>query len=487
MVKLDFNPAKNGSNGISSKTSKKKVLHLNPFNDFLAIEPKKVTPPSGSISKTSEIVGLDNTLYTLKSWYSESFSDTSKEPLLIIGPTGCGKTSLVELYCQENDIQLYTVQVNDLVRTKKDLIREIIVFSDYSLNTFFVKEKQKKLLLIDEYQNVQNDLLGITDIIQLFYLRTGTHKKELKGVFENEFVKVPPILIISADSKGSKLNELKKVCQVHYIGDIPRGVIFSWASSLFKSINEDVLMELVQNCKSDKRLLLNALSFGKPDPSFHCKDLDLNVFEYIDTLFDSVEPQSVDDIYKVYENYGFTISNLVQENYLDYAESLECIAQSAEALSYSETIFSDTYDSIRNFLPEVHFVNALCIPSYYSRSHKKNKNGIRTNCNNNRFNIYLNNKKTMDKIIFASNNQLDVYSVFYIKKFLSHELIKSKTVAQEKLDFLKNILHTFSSENKIEKLEWIYKYFSEFKDIPNSKTKNFTLKFKEKLNKLNEL
>jgi hypothetical protein len=65
-------------------------------------------------------------------------------------------------------------------------------------------------------------------------------------------------------------------------------------------------------------------------------------------------------------------------------------------------------------------------------------------------------------------------------------LVKTKVLSENTSGYLRNILNTFE-ENNIEKLELIYKHFSEFKDLTGKepKTKNFTLKFKEKLNGLN--
>ena len=75
---------------------------------------------------------------------------------------------------------------------------------------------------------------------------------------------------------------------------------------------------------------------------------------------------------------------------------------------------------------------------------------------------------------------------YYIKKFISRDVIKSKVLSENQLEFLKNIMGTWQT-SKLEKLELIYKHFNDFKDpspIKEVKTKNFTIKFKEKLNKL---
>ena len=68
--------------------------------------------------------------------------------------------------------------------------------------------------------------------------------------------------------------------------------------------------------------------------------------------------------------------------------------------------------------------------------------------------------------------------ILTIKKFLTHELVKTKTLSPGQLGFIKNVLSALGGN--IEKLELIYKHFSDFKEIV-SKPKNFTIKFKEKI------
>jgi len=501
MVKLVFNPKNDPTPGISSKTSKYTETNLNPFKSFeQTFESLSITQPEDRLvpQKTSDLVGLENTHYILNKWYTESLSDQLKQPLVIIGPVGCGKTSLVELYCKENSVSNYFIRITDSSKTKKEIMKEIFSFIDYTSTNFFIKDGKsiKKLLVIDEYQNGPNDLLSISDIHNLSLLRSGTpeSKKELKGVFDYLDITIPPILIISSDTRGSKLSDLKKSSEVYYINELNIGVIQTWIHSFYKDIHEKDLLKIVKKCKSDKRLLLNILKFYKtkkevPVDSFiesFYKDDDLNLFQFTENLFDSVDPPDANTIYKNYESDGFLLGSLVQENYLDYSDCIHSIANAAEAMSYGETLFSDTYESNKNFLPEAHCTNALYIPSYFSRSPvKKNKCPLRTNCNNNRFNIYLNNKKIIGKILKDSKKiEIDIFDIFILKKFLNQSLIKSKVLTEHQECFLKNILGTF---NSIEKLELIYKHFSEFKEssIKESKTKNFTLKFKEKLNKLN--
>jgi len=477
MVKLIFNP-KNETNFVVAKSLSSKKIEIN-FNPFSKINENKIeetiSSTSSSIGGTfqrygepitcTNLIGLNNCHFVLQQWFNQS-----NKSFLMIGPTGCGKTKLVNLFCTENNIKLLNIKLNDN-KTKRDLLKDIEVFIEY--NQIFLKNNQKKLLLIDEYQNGLNDIFSITDIISI----------------NEKYVKFIKVLVISSDSKGTKLNDLKKVSETYYINEIPKGLIKNWIVSLKTDLTEKQIEYLTENCGSDKRLILNILELNN-NVNFNLdnflkdyyKDNDKNIFEYIKKLFDQTENVNLNEIFKVYDNEGFLLANLVHENYLDYNQDIHSIALAADAVSYGEILFSDTYESSKSFLPDLHCLNSIIIPSYYSKSQTNFKGTVRSSVINNRYNILLNNKKIISKINEnLYKNVLDIYDIYTIKKVLNQELIKSKTVLPLKIEFIKNVLKNLNGQ--IDRLELIYKHFNEFKEITGKeiKTKNFTLKFKEKL------
>jgi len=489
MVKLDFNPKKEKSNEVlesktskinikSSKTTVNNIVikekNLNPFKDVFTevTEVTEVKENENFYLSCKNIVGLENCHYVLKEW----FYGIDFKPLLIIGPTGCGKTTLINSFCREENIKLLDLKINDN-KTKKDILKEIDLFIDYSADNFFLKfAKVKKLILIDEYQNGTYDLISTVDILSL----------KDKSIH---------VVIISSDSKGSKLSEFKKSCEVYYINEIPQGIVKTWIILINKNLSEIQINYLLKNCKSDKRLILNILDFINNNNEnsklenidtflqYYHKDVDINLFEFIKQLFDNIDPVNIKDTFKIYDNDGFILSNLIHENYIDYNQDIHRIAKAAESISYGEILFSDTYESNKSFLPDFHCVNSIIIPSYYSRCDVPNKGLSRSSIINNRFNILLNNKKIINKINGNNLNKLDIFDIYLFKNILNQELIKSKVQQNGKIQFVKSILQSITGENSLERLELIYKHFNDFKEhnTKEVKTKNFTLKFKEKL------
>lgn len=525
MVNLKFNPknTKNGEKFIPSKLSKKceflVTTNLNPFRQLNLDESMEYSNESGIMStENTKLIGLDNYYYLLNNWFNNSISTITTKFMLLIGPTGCGKTTLVNNFVKEYGIELFLT--NDSIKSKKDLLKDIIYFTEFNNSFDFYSgngnNNSKKLIFIDEYSNSTSDLLSISDINHLYELRSNYGKldpknnktlvNDLVSLFGVEWsilktVKIPPIIIISSDSRGTRLSDLKKTTELSYISNIPGNIIKKWLLSnneLFPVLgNKDqilpVLDTIINRSNSDIRFILNTIEFlGKNTQNtpntFEIVDSmykndDVNIFDFINRIFDNVDLLDIDEIFKIYDTDGYLLSNLVQENYLDFSDCMDSIANSADSISYGDVVLNDLYDSNKVFNTEVHCIYSMYIPSFFSKSDvKKNKCPLRTSVLNNRYNIFLNNKKILDKLNVGEHCIRDIFLIFFIKKFINYELIKNKSIKESELNYLQNILSIFETD-KIEKLELIYKSFNEFKDS-TKKTKSFTIKFKEKLSKL---
>ena len=106
MVKLSFNGKDNTF--IKSGISKKKEIISN--SNFVNFNPFVCSEIFENLNETITLetflpLGLENTYHILKNWYLKN-----DKILLMIGPIGCGKTTLIYHFCKENDISLLDIK-----------------------------------------------------------------------------------------------------------------------------------------------------------------------------------------------------------------------------------------------------------------------------------------------------------------------------------------------------------------------------------------
>ena len=138
--------------------------------------------------KVEDMIGNEDARLAVVKWLTHWINGS--KPLLLIGPPGTGKTSLVHALAQQFNYDLIEMNASD-TRARDDLEKRIIPI----LNNTSIFRKPM-LLFLDEIDGISSR----HDTGGLEYL--------------TKILKEPTIpVIIAANSKNTKIKELAKVCR----------------------------------------------------------------------------------------------------------------------------------------------------------------------------------------------------------------------------------------------------------------------------------
>jgi replication factor C large subunit len=183
-----------------------------------------------------QLIGNEDSRLAVVKWLSV-WIDGSK-PLLLIGPPGVGKTSLVHALARLLDYDLIEMNASD-TRNSEELESQIRPMFDNA--SIFGK---KMLLFLDEVDGISSreDAGGMEFLIRM--------------------LKEPVIpIIMAANLRHTKIKELVKVCKVVEFNPIPPRLLMLFLDYVLKKENKkldlDQKVSIVNNSHGDARSLLN--------------------------------------------------------------------------------------------------------------------------------------------------------------------------------------------------------------------------------------
>src|ERR687895_1168508 len=216
-------------------------------------------------AKVQDMVGNEEARSYVAKWLLKWTDGT--RPLMLIGPPGAGKTTIVKALAQQFGYDLIEMNASDT--RNRDILTEIIL--PILRNRSLIAEKT--LLFLDEIDGIsgRQDLGGIESLVML--------------------IKEPTVpIIMAANSRDSKLRALNRLCKVVEFDRVHPSLLLLFLNYVMKRegkiIQTKDLLQIVKNSNGDIRALLNAAQSwisgynSKRDTSFSI-DISLAITNFL--------------------------------------------------------------------------------------------------------------------------------------------------------------------------------------------------------------
>jgi replication factor C large subunit len=189
--------------------------------------------------KFTEFYGQELAVSKIKRFVA-TFKISKKKAIILHGPPGTGKTSLVYLMAKETDSEIFELNASDLRNKKK--LQEILkpAIEQKSLT------KKNKIILIDEVDGISTvDRGGLTELLSLINITTY------------------PLIITANNIWNKKLNSLRKKTELLELKEIDyktiRTILFNILRKENIFLDSNLITSLSIRSKGDIRAAINDL------------------------------------------------------------------------------------------------------------------------------------------------------------------------------------------------------------------------------------
>jgi len=233
--------------------------------------------------------------------------------LLIYGPSGTGKTLVVNLIAKERNMSLFEINASD--NRSASSIKERLLPASKEGSLF-----KKRLILIDEVDSFsESDRGGIAEVIKVI--------KESAN----------PIILIANDAYNPKIRSLRGCCELIRIRKIPVNIIEKRLNEIALKekikINGESIRKMALNSDGDIRSAINDLKTFNEDAF---RDKGKNIFEVLNKIFRGKEfkeaLQAIDSSDKDLDEIFWWLEQNVPLEY----QSPQLVAKAFEILSKAD-------------------------------------------------------------------------------------------------------------------------------------------------------
>ena len=286
-------------------------------------------------NKTSnDYIGNNASIDTIRNWL---LNPSDKTGLIIHGPTGSGKTSLIQMLCNENKIINYFRDSTNK-RSKKDLClyyEEIQSFKDC-------------VLIMDEMDMIiSGEHMGLSEI-KNWVKNNNENKNSIRIVF----------IILSIYL--NKLSDLFKLCDIAEMV-YPSSVDFTKkCKSINKKVTKKDLSRILDVCKNEPRSVFCAV---KSNITCFTNETDKEYNMY-DTYSYAINcKHDLQERYRLFYNECGTIPIIIQENYLDWNVSYETKHRICEYMAVADIFHKEAFSVYNEHNVDMYATMSVLLPS----------------------------------------------------------------------------------------------------------------------------
>jgi len=264
--------------------------------------------------------------------YIENYKSQKKKSMLLYGPPGVGKTSLV--YVIANDLDLEIIEVNASDFRNKDKINSIIGTASKQMSLF----AKGKVILVDEVDGLSGtkDRGGMPALVAV--IKKSSH----------------PIILTALDPYDKKFSKLRSICEVNALNELNYTDIYERLKIICTKEGikyEDIaLKSLARRAGGDMRAAINDLQTIGSKGSLEKKDLEelsdrkqtQTIIEALVKIFKTTDPKialsATDNINEDYDQLILWLDENLPKEYLKPEDLDRAYDKLSKANVYSRRI-----------------------------------------------------------------------------------------------------------------------------------------------------
>ncbi len=355
----------------------------------------------------SEVLGHTKVKEELKKWIEEYLNGKNPKPVILVGPPGCGKTTLANALA--NDYGFDIIELNASDKRNREVIKNIVGGASVSKSL----TGRRILIVLDEVDGLSgnNDRGGVSEILKV--IRNSKN----------------PIILTANDIYKPTLSSLRSACKVIKLTPVHTNSIVPLLRRIALkenlNVDEKTLKTIAKHAGGDVRAAINDLESlamgGSINPSeakeLGDRDVERNIFDALRIIFKTTHYDiALHSTQDVKEDIG-TIEEWIAENIPREYKKIDDVVRAYDYLSKAD-IFLGRVNK-RQYYGLWRYANALMTAGVSLAKDEKYRGFVQ----------YV--RPTIFTKLMKSKGKRDI-----LKRILNKISIKTHTTTKKSRDFL---------------------------------------------------